>query len=84
MLPGGCFYWWVLTSRDPGRLSSSKCLEGNKDSGTMWKGQVLSIHITSAAGEGMELVREVRAVTGRGLQGDRYFEGTGKYSKRGL
>ena len=48
----------------------------------MWKGQVLSIHITSAAGEGMELVREVRAVTGRGLEGDRYFEGTGKYSKK--
>ncbi|MFQ5914963.1 MAG: MOSC domain-containing protein [Nitrospinota bacterium] len=30
----------------------------------------------------MESVREVRAVAGRGLDGDRYFEGTGKYSKK--
>ncbi|HZT08300.1 MAG TPA: MOSC domain-containing protein [Chloroflexota bacterium] len=28
----------------------------------------------------MESVREVRAVTGRGLEGDRYFAGSGTYS----
>jgi MOSC domain-containing protein YiiM len=48
----------------------------------MWQGSVVSIHITSAAGQPMETVPEARAVPGRGLEGDRYFSGTGYYSKK--
>ena len=48
----------------------------------MWQGAVVSIHITSAAGQPMETVPEARAVPGRGLEGDRYFAGTGYYSDK--
>jgi MOSC domain-containing protein YiiM len=48
----------------------------------MWQGRVLSIQIAKAAGAPMESVLSARAVTGKGLQGDRYFEGTGTYSDR--
>ena len=43
-------------------------------------GRVLSIHITPKAEAPMVSVNEVRAVPGRGLEGDRYFEHTGTYS----
>ena len=46
----------------------------------MWQGSVVSIHITKAAGQPMDTVPEARAVAGRGLEGDRYFLGTGYYS----
>ena len=39
----------------------------------MWKGSVKSIHITTAVGEEMTSVDQVRAVAGKGLEGDRYF-----------
>lgn len=48
----------------------------------MWQGSVMSIHITSAAGQPMETVPEARAVAGRGLEGDRYALGTGYYSAK--
>jgi len=48
----------------------------------MWQGTVVSLHITRAAGQPMETVSEARAVAGRGLEGDRYFLGTGYYSNR--
>ena len=48
----------------------------------MYKGTVLSIHITSAAEKSMVSVKEARAVPGRGLEGDRYFLETGTYSKK--
>ncbi len=47
----------------------------------MFKGTVLSIHITPAGAGAMTSVREVRAVPGKGLDGDRYFRQTGTYSK---
>lgn len=46
----------------------------------MWQGSVVSIHIASEASAPMEAVQEVRAVPGRGLEGDRYFHGRGSYS----
>ena len=46
----------------------------------MFQGEVVSIHLTSMAGEPMEAVREARAVDGKGLEGDRYAEGAGTYS----
>lgn len=48
----------------------------------MWQGQVVSLHIAPAASAKMQTVHEVRAVPGRGLEGDRYFLGTGFYSPR--
>ena len=47
-----------------------------------WQGSVESIHIARGAGEPMESLDEVRAVPGRGLEGDRYFTATGHYSGR--
>jgi MOSC domain-containing protein YiiM len=48
----------------------------------VWQGRVVSLHIAPEASAKMETVGEVRAVAGRGLEGDRYFHGTGFYSGR--
>ncbi len=48
----------------------------------MWQGSVVSLHVSPRGGAPMEVVHEVRAVPGRGLEGDRYFLGTGHYSPR--
>ena len=48
----------------------------------MWQGSVVSIHIAREASAPMESLVEVRAVPGRGLEGDRYFQGCGFYSER--
>jgi MOSC domain-containing protein YiiM len=47
----------------------------------MWEGTVVSIHIAPEAAATMQSIVEVRALLGRGLEGDRYFAGTGYYSK---
>jgi MOSC domain-containing protein YiiM len=47
-----------------------------------WQGSVESIHIARSAGEPMESLDDVRAVPGRGLEGDRYSTETGHYSGR--
>jgi len=46
-----------------------------------WTGQVAFIQIAPAATESLVSVREVRAVAGEGLDGDRYFKKIGTYSK---
>jgi MOSC domain-containing protein YiiM len=43
-------------------------------------GHVVSIHVAAAAGSPMKAVDRVRALPGRGLEGDRYFLRTGTYS----
>jgi hypothetical protein len=48
----------------------------------MWKGTVVSIQIAAEASAPMQSVPGVRAIPGRGLEGDRYFAGTGFYSKK--
>lgn len=48
----------------------------------MWHGEVVSIHVAGEAAAPMETLAEARAVPGRGLEGDRYFLGTGFYSNR--
>ena len=47
----------------------------------MFEGQVISINIADAAEAPMQSVNQARAVPGRGLEGDRYFNGTGTFSK---
>ncbi len=48
----------------------------------MWKGTVVSIHTADASSGPMKTVDEVRAVRGKGLEGDRYFKQVGTYSDR--
>jgi hypothetical protein len=47
---------------------------------TAWRGTLLHIHIAPAAAYEMEELREARCIAGRGIEGDRYFFGTGTYS----
>src|SRR2546423_15314955 len=47
-----------------------------------WTGEVVSIHIADRAEARVRSVDHVRAVPGKGLEGDRYFLETGTYSDR--
>ena len=47
----------------------------------MFEGTVISINIAANAAAPMQSVSEVRAVPGKGLEGDRYFEHKGTFSK---
>jgi len=44
----------------------------------MFEGKVISINITPEAQAKMQSVDEVRAIPGRGLEGDRYFDNKGR------
>ena len=44
----------------------------------MFEGKVVSINITPSAEAPMQTVEEVRAIPGRGLEGDRYFDNKGR------
>ena len=50
----------------------------------MFEGKVISINITPVAEAPLESVEEVRAIPGRGLEGDRYFDHADKLPKREL
>jgi MOSC domain-containing protein YiiM len=47
----------------------------------MWMGSLSGIFIAPAAGAAMVSVSEVRAIPGRGLEGDRYFHAAGTFSR---
>src|SRR5258705_2604758 len=47
----------------------------------MFRGNVVSLHIAQDAAVPMESKREVKVVVGQGLEGDRYFNRTGHWSK---
>lgn len=47
----------------------------------MFRGNVVSLYIARDAAVPMESAQEVKAIAGRGLEGDRYFNGTGHWSK---
>jgi hypothetical protein len=50
---------------------------------TKWRGgQLLHIHIAPAASAKMEELADANFVAGRGIEGDRYFLGTGTYSAK--
>ena len=49
---------------------------------TGWRGSLLHIHICPAASADMQALPEAHCVAGRGIEGDRYFLGTGSYSAR--
>lgn len=50
----------------------------------MTRGTVVSIHLAAKGEAPMRAVDEVRAVAGRGLEGDRYYERVGTYSGKPL
>lgn len=47
----------------------------------MFEGTVISINIAPEAEAPMQSVNEVRAIPGQGLEGDRYFDHKGTFSK---
>lgn len=49
---------------------------------TAWLGTLLHIHIAPSASYEMEELLEAECVAGRGIVGDRYFNGTGTYSPK--
>lgn len=48
----------------------------------MWQGEVVGIYIAAGGSQPMQAVAEATAVTGKGLEGDRYFRGVGTYSDK--
>jgi len=48
----------------------------------MWKGTVVSINIAPEASKPIVSVNEVRAVKGKGLEGDRYCKANGTFSRK--
>src|SRR5437899_12483425 len=47
-----------------------------------WTGEVVAIHIADEAEARMRSVDRIRAIPGKGLEGDRYFRASGTYSDR--
>ena len=47
-----------------------------------FRGELLHIHIAARASSDMQALAEARCVAGRGIEGDRYFNGTGTYSPK--
>jgi MOSC domain-containing protein YiiM len=47
-----------------------------------WSGRLLHIHIAKRASFVMEELDEATLIAGRGIEGDRYFNGTGTYSPK--
>ena len=47
-----------------------------------WSGELLHIHVTPGAAMEMQELPEARLIPGRGIEGDRYFLGTGTYSPK--
>lgn len=47
-----------------------------------WQGRLREIHITGAASGIMQPLDEARLVADRGIEGDRYFLGSGTYSMK--
>jgi MOSC domain-containing protein YiiM len=47
-----------------------------------WRGEVTTLHSCAAAGQPMQPFDRLNLLAGRGIEGDRYFLGTGYYSAR--
>ena len=47
-----------------------------------WSGRLLHIHIAERASLAMEELEEAKLIAGRGIEGDRYFNGIGTYSPK--
>lgn len=47
-----------------------------------WKGRLDHIHICAKGADAMTELQEAKLVAGKGIEGDRYFLGTGTYSDK--
>jgi len=63
-------------------MASTEQLTDPPEAPATWIGNVAGIFIGPVAARPMQAVAVVRAVAGRGLEGDRYFDRTGTYSDR--
>jgi hypothetical protein len=63
------------------RPTDTAQLEAPTAAASSWKGELLHIHIAPVASSEMAELDEATLVAGRGIEGDRYFLGTGTYSK---
>ena len=55
---------------------------GQAGGATRWQGRLVHIHIAPAASYEMEELLEAECVAGRGIVGDRYYNGFGTYSPK--
>jgi hypothetical protein len=56
-------------------------LEAPTAAASPWTGELLHIHVAPVASSEMTELEEATLLAGRGIEGDRYFLGTGTYSK---
>jgi hypothetical protein len=49
---------------------------------TAWRGRLLHIHIAPGKSLKMEALEQANLIAGRGIEGDRYYLGTGTYSPK--
>jgi MOSC domain-containing protein YiiM len=63
-------------------LSSETFAPGARDGAIRWRGWLLHIHIAPVASAKMAELEHAALVAGRGIEGDRYFLGTGTYSPK--
>jgi MOSC domain-containing protein len=61
-------------------LSPRTLSPGDRDRAAEWRGRLLHIHITPAKSLKMQELEHANLIAGRGIEGDRYFFGTGTYS----
>jgi len=59
-----------------GKIAYNQATKGTKQ---MWHGEILQIGISPSAGQLIQIVDQVHAVPGKGLEGDRYFSNKGTY-----
>lgn len=62
--------------------AAGKIAEATPGGATAWRGILLHIHIAEAASFEMEALHEAICVAGRGIVGDRYYNGSGTYSPK--
>ena len=70
-----------MLGREPGGLSAAAYDVAGRHA-MSWSGRLLHIHIAKRASLAMEELDEAKLVAGRGIEGDRYFYGTGTYSPK--
>jgi hypothetical protein len=68
-----------LSSDRSGLLVAAREAAGSRDA-ISWSGRLLHIHIAARASLPMQELDQAMLVAGRGIDGDRYFSGTGTYS----
>jgi hypothetical protein len=63
-------------------LSPEAIPADDRDRATAWRGRLLHIHIAPGKSLKMEALEQANLITGRGIEGDRYYLGTGTYSPK--